>query len=311
VNTMEQTVPSFQTQTEPNSIGRESQVSKSQTHTEKDTSPSKTRDLKLESTGREKRLEVQAPIPVNQNTATFHGTKSIHHYTKTHTPRTQTSRPPTGVASFITANNKWLPSAVMFLGIFVAAILIFHNANRIIDLTFHLAKQVSDKGSAILTSTTPKPPEPDLDIPPKAMKAHVMVHSVPDGALIDVDGQNLGTTPSEILVDINKRVSILLRRDGYIPYAKQFVASSSPQAFTATLQKAIVGYLNIDVRPTTASIFINGEKLAEKTPITKYPVPAGKTLVIRGVNPYLNTSDEQTVTVKQDTVKNIVLFLHK
>ena len=120
---------------------------------------------------------------------------------------------------------------------------------------------------------------------------------------------NHGTTPGEIKLDMNKPVTISIRRDGYIPYVKDLVPTTSPEDFNATLQKAAIGYLNIEVQPTSAVIYLDNQKLAEKLPIVRYPVPAGKPITIRAENPYLNTSDQQRVLIKQDTVKTVILYL--
>jgi eukaryotic-like serine/threonine-protein kinase len=295
---------SIQTMTEPNTTGKNTKTEKSRSSG----FPTKINEIKLEKNT--KALEIQAPNQHRQTAVTFHGTQSHQQFNNPYAS-SRNSGTLIGQRPVAAKNRKWITPVLLMVMLVTAGFLLFHNANRIVSFTSHFIKQVSEKGSALLSSTASQSQNTGVDIPPTPIKAHVMVHSIPAGATINVDGQDFGTTPAEILVDMNKKVSLSLRRDGYIPYSKQLVATISPEDFTATLQKAIVGYLNIDVRPTTATIFINGEKLGERTPISRYPVPAGKSLVIKAVNPYLNTHDEQNVNVKQDTVKDVTLFLHK
>lgn len=157
-------------------------------------------------------------------------------------------------------------------------------------------------------SITTKTP---LNTKPQTATGRLMVHSLPAGAQLEINGVPSGFTPVEVTVPLSQKITINFKRDGYITYAKDYIVTTNTDEVTATLQKAIVGYLNIDVRPSLADIYINGIKLAERAPIVKYAVPADKRIVVRAVNPLSNTADQQIVEVKQDTVKNLQLFLRK
>jgi hypothetical protein len=139
----------------------------------------------------------------------------------------------------------------------------------------------------------------------------MMVHSIPAGAQVFVEGELSGSTPVEVKLDMNRKVTIAIKREGYLPYLKDVTPTTSPDEFTATLQKSLVGYISIDVQPTSADVYIDDQRLAEKLPISRYPVPAGKPLVIKAINPYLNMSATQSVLVRQDTVQSITLILSK
>jgi hypothetical protein len=72
-----------------------------------------------------------------------------------------------------------------------------------------------------------------------------------------------------------------------------------------------VAYINIETQPMSADIYIDNKRLAEKLPVIRYPVLADKTIIIKAINPTNNTSDEQKVLVKADTIRTIILYLKK
>jgi hypothetical protein len=141
--------------------------------------------------------------------------------------------------------------------------------------------------------------------------ARVYVQSLPTGAQIEVDGQTLGTTPAEVPIAMNKKVLVSIKREGYLPYVKEYFAQKSPEEFSATLQKARLGYVDIDITAGDADIYVNDQKLAERPPIRRYPVPADTKLEIKAINSLTNTSDQISVVVKQDTVQKVRLYPRK
>jgi serine/threonine protein kinase len=205
----------------------------------------------------------------------------------------------TGSYSLRHENNltKWFPTLLIVAGVGLGGYYLIKHPEKIFGQTDRfLATSKTDKTDAAA---------------PVVETARVYVHSVPAGAQLDVDGQAKGTTPAEIIIPINQKVNIGLRRDGYLTYTKDFIANRSPEDFGATLQKANFGYLDVEVQPATADIYINGQKLQEKSPLKRYPVPAGVNITVRAYNPYTNSSDQTTVMVKQDTVKPVHLFPRK
>ena len=150
-----------------------------------------------------------------------------------------------------------------------------------------------------------------VEVPQISEKSRVFIRSIPAGADILIDGEIKGTTPAEIILPVQKRFTIALNRDGYFPYRKDFLATRELEDFSATLQKASTGYLSIEVTPSTAEIYVNGQRLIDKSPIKRFPVPAGVPIRIRAVNHFSNSLDEAVVTVKQDSVKTIKLFPRK
>lgn len=138
------------------------------------------------------------------------------------------------------------------------------------------------------------------------------INSTPSGAAIYINGRDTGFyTPGRIMVRPNSSFVVTLRKDNYLPYTKQLSAKANGQQFRATLQKAQVGYISVDVRPGQAELSINGVKLSEKPPLKKYAVPANETILIRAYNPTSGAEATQSIAVKQDTHQQLTLFLKK
>ena len=143
----------------------------------------------------------------------------------------------------------------------------------------------------------------------------VIVSSSPSGAEIYLNGTNTGfITPSRIEVPAHEPFDIMIRRSGYVEYTKSRVdASKIGSKIEATLQKAVVGYLDIDVvPPTKAKIYINQRLLdGEALPIRRYAVPANTKLVIKAVDPFYGGQDFRVITLKKNQRRNIILNLNK
>jgi hypothetical protein len=143
--------------------------------------------------------------------------------------------------------------------------------------------------------------------------AGLVVNSVPSGAEIYINGLNTGkTTPSRVEIPADRPFTIDLKLDRYIDYTKTDLTSEhTGRSFTATLQKSMVAYLDIDVKPArNARVYVNGQPLTdENLPITRYAVPSGTKIKIRAENPYTGTSAEETLILKEDQRKSLLLRL--
>ncbi|MCB0362070.1 MAG: PEGA domain-containing protein, partial [Bdellovibrionales bacterium] len=148
-----------------------------------------------------------------------------------------------------------------------------------------------------------------------AKPADLLITSTPSGAEIYLDGVNTErVTPSKIQVPGNEKFSISLRRSGYIEYQRQDLLKSEVGIkLSATLQKALVGYLNIDViPPRAAKVYINGQRLSgELLPIFNYAVPAETWITVRAEEPIGSLYAEEKVLVSRDQKKNVRLYLKK
>jgi len=141
----------------------------------------------------------------------------------------------------------------------------------------------------------------------------LVVNSIPSGAEIYINGLNTGkTTPSRVEVPADSNFAVALKLERYLDYSKTNLTTEiTGRSFTATMQKAMVAYVNIDVRPSrNVRVFVNGQQLRdENLPINRYAVPAGTPVRIRAENPFTGESSEEVVTLKEDQRYNILLKL--
>ncbi|MCC7404409.1 MAG: serine/threonine protein kinase [Bdellovibrionales bacterium] len=175
-----------------------------------------------------------------------------------------------------------------------------------------------------LVPTNPTPTVPDLqplspddplEIIGKGGQAELLITSTPSGAEIYLNAVNTGkVTPSKITVPSTEKFLITLKRTGYIDYErKDLLRSETGRKLAATLQKALVGYLNIDVIPPRAvKVFVNGQRLSgEMLPIYNYAVPAETWVVVRAVDPLSALDAEEKVFLSRDQKKSVTLYLKK
>lgn len=187
--------------------------------------------------------------------------------------------------------------------------------------------KVPTQVSEIVNETVAPPIAPDLSTDPSGISADsglesqpsvpsdLLITSTPSGAEIYLNGTSLGrVTPSKIKVPSNEKFMITLKRGGYIDYERRDLLKSEVGIkFAATLQKALVGYLNIDViPPRAAKIYINGQKLSgEMLPIFNYAVPAETWIVIRAEEPVSSLVAEEKIYLSRDQKRSLTLYLKK
>ncbi|MCC6278056.1 MAG: serine/threonine protein kinase [Oligoflexia bacterium] len=197
--------------------------------------------------------------------------------------------------------GRFVPLMFVFVGLALGAQYVVNNKEKFFGSNRQVASPQADNTQATKPSTPTLPKEFNL-----------FIRSVPNGASIEIDGQPSGETPREVKVPAGKPFRIGLKRQGFIPYYKDYQIDKAGQEFAATLQKAAVGYLNIEVSPShNVDIYVNGQKLVEKSPIRRYAVPAGTVIQVRALNPYNDASDQKTLSLKQDTEQTVRLFLRR
>ncbi len=143
-----------------------------------------------------------------------------------------------------------------------------------------------------------------------------IVQSLPSGAEILINGERTGeTTPARIAFPIGQTVTISLKKDRYLEYTRpDFDAETyESSTFSATLQKAQVGYIDIDVRPSrNVNLYINGQKLSENNlPIIKYAVPANSEVTISAIHQITGEKMEKSLRLYEDERKTVILKMNK
>lgn len=169
------------------------------------------------------------------------------------------------------------------------------------------------KGTIGEDTSTPMAPE----VKPRDFDSMtpLTVNSTPSGAEIYINGLATGKlTPSRIDVPAETAFSITLRLRRFLDYTKTNVtAQAVGKSINATLQKAMVAYIDIDVKPPiNVRVMVNNRKLDnESLPISGYAVPAGTPVRVTAENPIAGTYAEETITLREDQRYKIVLQLDK
>ncbi len=193
-----------------------------------------------------------------------------------------------------------------------------------------IKRMIAGKNSAEVPSEAAQPktqqiPDPKFSmdegpvqpIAPKDFKStySLIVNSVPSGAEIYVNNMTTGkTTPEKIDVPAEGEFTIQLKLDHYIDYLKpRLTTAITGHTFTANLQRAMVGYLDIDVKPpVNVRVFINGEPLKnEILPIANYAIPANVSVRVRAVDLVSGVDQERTVTLRVDQHYQVLFELNK
>ena len=170
------------------------------------------------------------------------------------------------------------------------------------------ASQQTDLGSEVETRRHPPKRQTAANV---AETYSLLVTSTPSKAEIYVNEKNTGiVTPGRVRVPKNKVFTLEVRRPSYITFKSRYkVVKEGQRVPPITLQRELIGHLDIDVSPRTAIIYVNGEKLHKSPPIKQYAVPAGAKISVKAINPFSSTETEKIVVVERDKTKKILLKL--
>ncbi len=143
----------------------------------------------------------------------------------------------------------------------------------------------------------------------------IIIQSIPSGAEIFIDGEPTGeSTPSRINIPTTKGFTLMLKKARYVDFIKPNLWSKNMEqaSFTATLQKALVAYIDVDVRPSrNVKLYINGQQIKGDIPVSHYAIPAGQPISVRAVSLVTGAESEQTVKLYEDQRKTLLLDLNK
>lgn len=161
----------------------------------------------------------------------------------------------------------------------------------------------------------PLPKGQDPDSAADLVRDSILITSSPSGAEIWLNGRPTGAiTPSRVEVPAQKEFSLTLRRPGYLDYRRDSTRLTDlGSRLSATLQPALIGYLDIDAQPPqNARISINGRVLqGEHLPIVGYSVPAETPITIRAEDLVTNRVTQQVVKVPKERRVKVLLDLRR
>ncbi|MCB0349915.1 MAG: serine/threonine protein kinase [Bdellovibrionales bacterium] len=143
----------------------------------------------------------------------------------------------------------------------------------------------------------------------------LVVNSVPSGADIYLNGLATGkVTPARIDVPADSSFAITLKMSRFLNYSKNnLTIDKTGRTFTAVLQKSMVAYVDIDVKPpVNARVYVNGQALSDEIlPINRYAIPAGTPVTIRAENPITGSATQEVITLREDQRYKVILQLDK
>ncbi|HBC88440.1 MAG TPA: hypothetical protein DCZ94_15945 [Lentisphaeria bacterium] len=144
-----------------------------------------------------------------------------------------------------------------------------------------------------------------VEVELEPITSSVMIGSKPDGAIVEIDGKQIGQTPLTIHDQTIGKHSARLSKPGYIAMEVSWtVEDARPQLVTGNLSSNM-GTLDIKSTPSGANVFIDG-KARGKTPYTER-IEQGEHKVkveLKGHNPH-----EQSVVVARDGKKDVQVTL--
>jgi len=141
----------------------------------------------------------------------------------------------------------------------------------------------------------------------------VLLASEPIGARIFINGEDTGAyTPNRRSLESFKDYVVTLKKEGYLNYEGTIRAMQNGMTFTMSMQPAQkAAYISITVANggLNTVIYVNGIRLGEKPPITKYAIPANVPVRITAYDPFYKLSAEQIVRVQANQKKSVDLIL--
>ncbi|MBX7231179.1 MAG: protein kinase [Bdellovibrionales bacterium] len=143
----------------------------------------------------------------------------------------------------------------------------------------------------------------------------ILITSSPSGAEILIDNKSTGLiTPSRVEIPTQRNFSVTLNRMGYIRYHRESLNSENlGNRLSATLQPALVGYVDIDVIPSqNVRVLINGRSLnGERLPISSYALPAETPVIIQALDVLTQETTQQVVKIPQGKKMQVLLDLRR
>ena len=165
-----------------------------------------------------------------------------------------------------------------------------------------------------------QPVKPETTLPPSSQPqavvpnryVNVAIKSNPSGAEIYINGKpTRQTTPKIVPIPRDIPFTLALKKENHINFTQDNVTFQKiGKSFMANLEKAVVGYLDIDVIPArNAKVFINGKPLNNRQfPVYRYSVPALTAITVKAINPNGKKAVRE-ITLNKHERKSITLRL--
>ncbi|MGE0456217.1 MAG: serine/threonine-protein kinase [Vicinamibacteria bacterium] len=123
----------------------------------------------------------------------------------------------------------------------------------------------------------PAPARVSKPLPPRVVR--LRVESVPDGALVAVDGKRAGATPQEIALDPGADHVISFSKDGFVTRELKLAGGKLPPSVQATLEPAGPPAILTLVSVYPVDVTLKGRSLAKGAASPRVSLPPGRNLV--------------------------------
>ncbi len=179
------------------------------------------------------------------------------------------------------------------------------NPGNHLDLSFVFREKIQpeDPGkSADFKKQSVKPPLPSNPV--------VTVRSDPADAILWINGQIKGRTPCKIW-DLEKGMYVFkLQRDGYKMYENDILINQNKTQIISATLLPLKGELHINTNPDSALVFIDGQKIFQKsTPVTLRDILVGDHKIEIRKSGYASVL--RNVRIRADTLYSMNLKLQK
>lgn len=145
-------------------------------------------------------------------------------------------------------------------------------------------------------------------------EVQVMIDSSPSGAKIILNGEDkIIFTPQTLALTADKEYNIKMIKEGFITYETFWTPIKSGDSLRGTLQPfPKSAYISISIMSGGGAnpiVEVNGQRLSEKPPISKYTIPADVPVIVKATNPYTGATDSKTIKVSPFLKENVELML--
>lgn len=150
------------------------------------------------------------------------------------------------------------------------------------------------------------------ELPTKQKLTSVSIQSIPQGGVIEVNGQRLGITPYLGNLPSSQVTKIIIRKEGYVTFEHSQLIGEEPYRLEAALQaEAPKGYISIDLvgAPLDTVITVNGLRVNDKSQLSLYAVPAKTPIKIVAYSPFSNSEAKVQLQVGVNEKKQVKMIL--
>lgn len=146
---------------------------------------------------------------------------------------------------------------------------------------------------------------------PRGPQSRLIVNSNPSGAEIYVNNELVGMTPTQVDVPRGEAYTLLIMKQNHTWYCERKTSTMPTDEVNPVLPPGDFGYVNLQVRPSEAIIYVNDCPMPYKAPVARLAVPAGQETKISVYNAIVKSYADERVQIKKDFVIPLTLFMKK